>query len=72
MKLRPKVRGHTGRIRKGKGFSLAELKELGLSVREARKLGIAVDLRRKSKREDNIKMLREYLSRKDVQEKEMS
>jgi len=72
MRLWPKVKGQTGRIRKGKGFSLAELKEVGLSAREARKLGIAVDPRRKSKREENIKMLREYLSRKDVQEEEMS
>ena len=72
MRLWPNVKGHTGRIRKGKGFSLAELKEVGLSAREARKLGIAVDVRRKSKREENIKVLREYLSRKDVQEEEMS
>ncbi len=61
--LRPIVKGHTGRFRKGKGFSLAELKEVGLSPKEAKKLGIAFDKRRRSKREENIKILREYLEK---------
>ncbi|MEZ0345625.1 MAG: ribosomal protein L13e [Infirmifilum sp.] len=48
-------------IRRGRGFSLGEIKAINLSVREARLLGIYVDTRRKSVHEENIKALKEYL-----------
>lgn len=62
--LRPLVM-HRKRERKGKGFSLAELKAVGLSKVKAKKLGIAVDERRKSCLEENINMLKEFLKGKE-------
>jgi len=49
--LRPAVRGQTVRynrkLREGRGFTLAELKEAGINRKEARGVGIVVDHRRK-------------------------
>mgnify|MGYP001058939168 FL=1 len=49
-----------GRTREGKGFSVGELKEAEVDSAQAIKSGIAVDLRRKTKREENVQLLREY------------
>ena len=49
-----------GRTREGKGFSVGELKEAGVDSAQALKSGIAVDLRRKTKLEENVQLLREY------------
>ena len=49
--------------REGRGFSKGELKAVGISVREAKKLGIAYDKRRKSAKEENIKLLKEFLTK---------
>jgi len=50
------------KARKGKGFSRAELKEIGLSIRQALKLRIPIDTRRRTKREENIEALKRCLS----------
>ncbi len=47
--------------RRGKGFSLVELKEAGLGLREAFKEGISIDPRRSTKHEENVKTLRMHL-----------
>jgi len=47
-----------GKKRKGRGFSLAELKEAGISLQEAKKLRIYVDKRRKSVHEENVEYLK--------------
>jgi large subunit ribosomal protein L13e len=60
MIIRPRVK-HRGKVREGKGFSRAELKEVGLSTLEARKIGIPVDFRRKSCREENLRILKTVL-----------
>ncbi len=44
--------------RKGKGFSLGELRLAGLTIKEAKKLGIRVDKRRKSVWSENVEMLK--------------
>ncbi|MFQ6095451.1 MAG: ribosomal protein L13e [Candidatus Bathyarchaeia archaeon] len=49
------------RIRKGKGFSKAELREVNMDLTTALRLGIPTDPRRRSKHEENIELLRRYL-----------
>lgn len=66
--LRPAVRGQTVRynrkIREGRGFTLAELKEAGINRKEARGIGIVVDHRRRNLSEEgkalNVERLKAY------------
>merc|ERR1712054_342372 len=66
--VRPVVKGNTikyaGKIRVGRGFSLAEIKDAGLGKLEARSLGVAVDHRRRNRsvegKQANVQRLREY------------
>ncbi len=50
-------------VRKGKGFSLGELREAGLTPQQAKKLGLHIDKRRKSVHPWNVEALKEYLKR---------
>ncbi|EEB96976.1 hypothetical protein MPER_03796 [Moniliophthora perniciosa FA553] len=66
--LRPAVRGQTIRynrkLREGRGFTLAELKEAGIGRKEARGVGIVVDHRRRNLSEEgkkvNVERLKAY------------
>jgi hypothetical protein len=49
-------------VRVGRGYSKAEIKEVGLSTSLARGLGILVDERRKTKHKENIDRLREWVN----------
>ncbi|KAF5374863.1 hypothetical protein D9758_000348 [Tetrapyrgos nigripes] len=69
--LRPAVRGQTVRynrkLREGRGFTLAELKEAGIGRKEARGVGIVVDHRRRNLSEEgkkvNVERLLAYKSK---------
>jgi large subunit ribosomal protein L13e len=69
--LRPAVRGQTVRynikLREGRGFTLAELKEAGIGKKEARGIGITVDHRRRNLSEEgktlNVERLKAYKSK---------
>ena len=69
--LRPAVRAQTVRynrkIREGRGFTLAELKEAGIGKKEARGVGIVVDHRRRNLSEEgkklNVERLKAYKSK---------
>mmetsp|Transcript_9192 Transcript_9192/g.18710 ORF Transcript_9192/g.18710 Transcript_9192/m.18710 type:complete len:208 (-) Transcript_9192:842-1465(-) len=69
--LRPVVRCPTlkynKKIRKGRGFTLQELKEAGVNARLAPTIGIAVDHRRRNRNvesfQDNVQRLKEYKSK---------
>lgn len=50
------------RKRFGKGFSKEELKTVGLNIKDATALKIPVDDRRKTKHEENVRALKDYLS----------
>ena len=66
--LRPAVRGQTVRynrkLREGRGFTFAELKEAGINRKEARGIGIVVDHRRRNLSEEgkalNVERLKAY------------
>jgi len=49
------------RTREGKGFSRDELKEAGIDRKHASRLRLPVDLRRKTRHAENIKLLKRYL-----------
>jgi ribosomal protein L13E len=69
--LRPVVHGQTVRynmkLREGRGFTLAELKEAGVGRKQAKGLGIAVDHRRRNLSEEgknlNVQRLKYYKDR---------
>jgi len=69
--LRPAVRAQTVRynrkVREGRGFTLAELKEAGIGKKEARGVGIVVDHRRRNLSEEgkkvNVDRLQAYKTR---------
>ncbi len=51
----------TPKWRKGRGFSLPELKEAGITLDVAKKLRIYVDKRRRSKHKENVEYLKKLL-----------
>lgn len=61
MKIRPTVQKKDGRTREGKGFSKGELREVGIDFKQALRLTIPIDLRRKTKHKENIKILKQHL-----------
>jgi len=60
MKIQSVVRKEKSSIRKGKGFSRGELKEAKIDFKQALKLAIPIDLRRKTKHEENITALKAH------------
>jgi len=61
MTIQPTVQKKNGRLREGKGFSKGELRKVGIDFKQAVRLAIPIDLRRKTKHEENIKTLKQYL-----------
>jgi len=61
MKIQASVK-RKRRVRTGRGFSRGELRKLNLSVREALKLGIPVDVRRSTAHDENIEILKSFIS----------
>ncbi len=61
MRVQSTVRKKGGRTKRGRGFSRGELKEAGVDLKHALKLGIPIDPRRKTKHEENVKMLKRHL-----------
>ena len=63
---RPRFIRHGGAdrgMRRGRGFSISELKEAGLTVNEAITLGLPVDIRHKSKWPWNAESIRKFLAK---------
>ncbi len=52
------------RTRRGRGFSREELKEAGLDFSQARRLHLPIDTRRKTKNKENVKALKQIVSKK--------
>ncbi|UXD21496.1 50S ribosomal protein L13 [Ignicoccus pacificus DSM 13166] len=55
--------GKKPRLKVGRGFSKAELEEVGLTFKQALKMGIPIDKRRKTKHEWNVETLRKWLEK---------
>jgi len=53
-----------GKTRRGKGFSGSELREVELDFHQALKLRLPIDQRRKTKRAENVKTLKQFLHKK--------
>ena len=64
MAFRPEIRTpQSGEPRRGRGFSLEELKAAKISIVDARWMAIPVDSRRKSQHAENVKSLQDYVKR---------
>jgi len=61
MKVQSVVQKKGNRTKEGRGFSRGELGEAGISVKRALKLDIPVDLKRRTKHEENVTRLKQYL-----------
>jgi ribosomal protein L13E len=53
--------------RKGRGYSLEELQEVGLSPRVARKNGVPVDVWRQTKHPENVEQLKQSRKRLNLE-----
>ena len=53
-----------GKTRRARGFSKSELREVELDFCQALKLHLPVDKRRKTKRAENVKALKQFLRKK--------
>ncbi len=53
-----------GETRKGRGFSRDELRAVGLDFSRALKLQLPIDTRRKTKHDQNVKSLKQFLRKK--------
>jgi ribosomal protein L13E len=56
--------GKFGKTRKARGFSRGELGEAGLDFAQALRLRLPIDMRRKTKRVENVKTLKQFLRKK--------
>ncbi|MFX1566458.1 MAG: ribosomal protein L13e [Promethearchaeota archaeon] len=64
MAFRPEINApQTGEPRRGRGFSLQELKEAGIGLSDARWMAIPIDNRRKTHHPENVKLLQEYMKK---------
>ena len=64
MAFRPEIHApQSGEPRKGRGFSLKELKDAGIGLADARWMAIPIDSRRKTNHSENVQLLKEYMKR---------
>jgi predicted flap endonuclease-1-like 5' DNA nuclease len=62
--FRPEIHApQTGETRRGRGFSLQELKEAGIGLADARWMAIPIDNRRKTQHSENVKLLQDFVKR---------
>jgi len=64
MSVQAEVEKKHGKPRRGKGFSKSELREVELDFSQALRLRLPIDKRRKTKREENVKSLKQFMQKK--------
>ncbi len=69
MKIQSVVQKRKDGTRKGKGFSRGELKEAKIDFKQALKLTIPLDLRRKTKHPENVKIIKEHMRKLGLKSK---
>ncbi|MCK5592524.1 ribosomal protein L13e [Candidatus Bathyarchaeota archaeon] len=69
MKIQSVVQKRKDGTRKGKGFSRGELKEAKIDFKQALKLAIPLDLRRKTKHPENVKIIKEHMRKLGLKSK---
>jgi ribosomal protein L13E len=69
MAVEPKVFKTREKKRKGKGFSREELKKAGTNMTEAVKLRIAVDPRRKTAHDENVEIVKTFITHNKAEQK---
>jgi large subunit ribosomal protein L13e len=70
--IKPEVAKSNGKLRKGKGFSIEELKKAGINRAEAKKLEIPVDKRRRTAHDQNVKAVKAFAKKAKVKAKPKS
>jgi ribosomal protein L13E len=63
MSVKAVVKKKSDKTRSGRGFSREELKDAGIDVHKALKLRLPIDLRRKTKHQENVSALKEFLQK---------
>jgi large subunit ribosomal protein L13e len=60
-RIKPDIYTPTRRphLRKGRGFSLEEIRKAGLSLQDAKRRGVPIDNRRRTAHSQNVQMLKE-------------
>jgi len=69
MKIQSVVQKRKDGTRRGKGFSRGELKEAKIDFKQALKLAIPLDLRRKTKYPENVKIIKEHMRKLGLKSK---
>jgi large subunit ribosomal protein L13e len=69
MAAEPKVFKTREKKRNGKGFSREELKKAGTNMNEAVKLRIPVDPRRKTAHDENVEIVKTFITHKKAEQK---
>ena len=69
MKIQSVVQKRKDGTRKGKGFSRGELKEAKIDFKQALKFAIPLDLRRKTKHPENVKIIKEHMRKLGLKSK---
>jgi large subunit ribosomal protein L13e len=63
MSVKAIVKKKSDKLRSGRGFSREELKDAGIDFQKALKMRLPIDLRRKTKHQENVSALKEFLQK---------
>jgi large subunit ribosomal protein L13e len=70
--IKPEVAKSHGKLRKGRGFSVEELKKAGIDKAEAKKLEIPLDKRRRTTHDQNVKAVKTFAEKARLKPKPKS
>jgi large subunit ribosomal protein L13e len=59
--IKPLIINQNGKLKRGKGFSINEIKDAGITLQQAQRMLLPIDCRRKSSHEENVATIKEHL-----------